>query len=315
MAILSTKSKTLCVVDASTYVGLWIVKGLLLRGYEVHAAIFQSREESERVRRLLEMKTTNEGLRIFAADGLDYRSIADALRGCSGLFCVFDQTTQNESAYDERMVEIEVRGAHNVLEACAQTETIEKVVFSSSVCAMIWRGDRISGADDNILDERYWSDENYCSNTKLWYALAKTLSEKTAWALAMDRGLNMVTINAALIEGPGFHQNSASTLSYLKGAAQMYEDGVLASVDVRFLVDVHICAMEDPAAFGRYICFNHIINTSERAVNLARSLRPMVTLPDSWEDSRVYRQRLSNKKLEKLMMGVDCKTMQSGSQV
>lgn len=315
MAVLSTKSKTVCVVDASTYVGLWIVKGLLLRGYDVHAATFQRREESEGVRRLIEMKTTNEGLRIFAADVLDYHSIAEALKGCSGLFCAFDQSTQNGSTYDERMVEIEVRGAHNVLEACAQTETIEKVVFSSSVCAMIWRGDRISGADDNVLDERSWSDENYCRNTKLWYALAKTLSEKTAWALAMDRGLNMVSINAALIEGPGFHQNSASTLSYLKGAAQMYEDGVLASVDVRFLADIHICLMEYPAAYGRYICFNHIINTSELAVDLARSLRPTVTLSDSWEDSRAYRQRLSNKKLEKLMMGVDCKTMQSGSQV
>lgn len=315
MTVLSIKSKTVCVVDASTYVGLWIVKGLLLRGYDVHAATFQRGEESERVRRLIEMEKTNEGLRIFAADVLDYHSITEALRGCSGLFYAFDQSTQNGSAYDERMVETEVRGAHNVLEACAQTETIEKVVFTSSVCAMIWREDRISAAHDNIIDERSWSDENYCSNIKLWYALAKTLSEKTAWALAMDRGLNMVTINAALVEGPGFHQNSGSTLSYLKGAAQMYEDGVLASVDVRFLVDVHICAMEDPAAFGRYICFNHIINTSEHAVNLTRSLRPMVTLPDRWEDSRANRQRLSNKKLEKLMRGVECHTMQSESQV
>lgn len=314
MTVLSTKSKTLCVVDASTYVGLWIVRGLLLRGYDVHAATFQRGEESERVRRLMEMGRTNKGLRIFAADLLDYHSITEALRGCSGLFYAFDQPDQNGSAYDDRMVEIEVRGAHNVLEACAQTVTIEKVVFTSSVSAMIWREDRISATDDNIIDERSWSDANYCSKIKLWYALAKTLSEKTAWALAMDRGLNMVTINAALIEGPGFfHQNSGSTLSYLKGAAQMYEDGVLASVDVRFLADVHICVMEDPAAFGRYICFNHIINTAEHAVNLARSIRPMVTLPDSWEDSRAYRPRLSNKKLEKLMMGVECKTMQSES--
>ena len=37
----------------------------------------------------------------------------------------------------EGMVEIEVRGAHNVLEACAQAETTEKVVFTSPVCAMI----------------------------------------------------------------------------------------------------------------------------------------------------------------------------------
>lgn len=28
-----------CVLDASTYVGFWILKGLLSRGYTVHAAI------------------------------------------------------------------------------------------------------------------------------------------------------------------------------------------------------------------------------------------------------------------------------------
>ena len=28
-----------CVLDASSYVGFWILKGLLSRGYEVHAAI------------------------------------------------------------------------------------------------------------------------------------------------------------------------------------------------------------------------------------------------------------------------------------
>jgi len=29
----------ICVLDASNYVGFWILKGLLSRGYEVHAAI------------------------------------------------------------------------------------------------------------------------------------------------------------------------------------------------------------------------------------------------------------------------------------
>lgn len=53
---------------------------------------------------------------------------------------------------------------------------------------------------------------------QLWYALAKTLSEHAAWALAMDRKLNMVSINAGLVLGPGVsQQNPLSTMSYLKG--------------------------------------------------------------------------------------------------
>ena len=56
------------------------------------------------------------------------------------------------------------------------------------------------------------------SKLKLWYALAKTLSEQAAWALAMDRMVNMVSINAGLVLGPGVtQQNSRSTMSYLQG--------------------------------------------------------------------------------------------------
>lgn len=63
------------------------------------------------------------------------------------------------------MLEVEVRAAHNVLEACAQTETIDKVVFTSSVTAVVWRDDRKSIESD--LDERHWSDVNFCRKFKV----------------------------------------------------------------------------------------------------------------------------------------------------
>ena len=34
--------KAVCVLDASTYVGFWVVKKLLLKGYMVHAALQNS---------------------------------------------------------------------------------------------------------------------------------------------------------------------------------------------------------------------------------------------------------------------------------
>jgi nucleoside-diphosphate-sugar epimerase len=63
------------------------------------------------------------------------------------------------------MTEVEVRAAHNVLEACAQTETIDKVVFTSSATAVIWRDDRKSITAD--FDERHWSDINFCRKFKV----------------------------------------------------------------------------------------------------------------------------------------------------
>ena len=54
----------------------------------------------------------------------------------------------------------------------------------------------------------------------------------------------------------------------------MYEDGVMASVDLRFYVDAHICVFEDVSSYGRYLCFNHVINCNEDAMKLARMLLP-----------------------------------------
>lgn len=61
-------------------------------------------------------------------------------------------------------------------------------------------------------------NNNFDIIKQLWYALAKTQSEQAAWALAMDRMLDMVSINAGLVLGPSVaQQNPRSTISYLKG--------------------------------------------------------------------------------------------------
>lgn len=63
------------------------------------------------------------------------------------------------------MAEVEVRAAHNALEACARTDTIDKVVFTSSATAVIWSDDRNTMSSD--IDERHWSDINLCRKFKV----------------------------------------------------------------------------------------------------------------------------------------------------
>ncbi|XP_026396552.1 uncharacterized protein LOC113291208 [Papaver somniferum] len=99
----------------------------------------------------------NKKLKIFETDPFDYESIINTLKDCSALFYTFE-TPQEQPIFDEFMDEIEVRAAHNVLEACAQTDTMEKVIFTSSVTAVIWGEDHKSTTADKELSERNWSD-------------------------------------------------------------------------------------------------------------------------------------------------------------
>ncbi|XWS42857.1 hypothetical protein CRYUN_Cryun16bG0050600 [Craigia yunnanensis] len=286
-------SRTVCVMDASGHLGSALVHLLLQRGYTVHAAVQQNGEFQS----IEGLPCSNEKLRIFRADPFDYHSITNALKGCCGLFYCFEPPSDH-STYDEFVAEVEVRAAHNVLEACAQTDTMEKVIFTSSVTAVIWNEGRNTASFD--LDERNWSDINFCKKFKLWHALSKTLAEKSAWALAMDRGINMVTINGGLLMTPDL----TITNPYLKGAAEMYEDGVFVTVDLRFIVDAHICVFEDISSYGRYLCFNHAINCSHDADKLAQMILPSSdsSPPKSSEETRIYQQRISNKKLNNMMM-------------
>ncbi|KAL3497815.1 hypothetical protein ACH5RR_040547 [Cinchona calisaya] len=297
-------SQTVCVMDASGRLGSTLVERLLKRGYTVHAAV---QTQGDLVS-FNEVASDNKNLKIFHSDPFDYHSVIDALKGCSGLFYSFEPP-QDHSTYDENMVEVEVRAAHNVLEACARTNTIEKVVFTSSATAMVWRDHSLSESSTE-LDERHWSDINFCRKFKLWHALSKTLSEKTAWALAMDRGMNMVCINAGLMMLPDL----LITNPYLKGAAEMYENGLFATVDLDFLVDAHVCVYEDISTYGRYLCFNHVITRTDDALKLAKFLTPSSSQTPSYGEDKVkermIEQRISNKKLNKVMVDFE-----SGSQL
>ncbi|KAK9271597.1 hypothetical protein L1049_001959 [Liquidambar formosana] len=292
-------SKTVCVMDASGHLGSTLVQRLLQKGYTVHAAS----QNHDELQSLEGVCSDTKKLRVFHSDPLDYHSITDALKGCCGLFYSFDPPSDHRT-YDEFMADVEVRAAHNILEACAQTETIRKVVFTSSITAVIWRDGR-NPMPSVDLDERNWSDVNFCRKFKLWHALAKTLAEKTAWALAMDRGVNMVSINGGLLMSPDLTIKNP----YLKGAAEMYEDGVFVTLDLRFAVDAYMCVFEDISSYGRYICFNHSINYNEDALKLAQMLvPPSASSPpheSCFEDTRVYQQRICNQKLNKLMVGFD----------
>uniref|UniRef100_A0A2P2J492 Cinnamoyl-CoA reductase 1-like n=1 Tax=Rhizophora mucronata TaxID=61149 RepID=A0A2P2J492_RHIMU len=88
----------------------------------------------------------------------------------------------------------------------------------------------------------------------------------------------------------------------------MYEDGVFVAVDVDFLVDAHICIFEDISAYGRYLCFNHVVNRPEDAIKLARALVPEPSLSHSFDqDTRMMQQKINNKKLSKLMIDFESK--------
>lgn len=61
-------------------------------------------------------------------------------------------------------MDLEVRGAINVVEASARTDGLQKIVFNSSLTAAVWRENICS---EEEVDERSWSDQAYCRKLKV----------------------------------------------------------------------------------------------------------------------------------------------------
>lgn len=301
------EEKLVCVTSGVSFLGLAIVNRLLIRGYSVRIVV-TNEEDMEKLREMElsgEMIGANNRVIAVMADLTDVHNLSQAFDGCRGVFhtAAFVDPA-GLSGYSKSMVDVEVKTSENVMEACSGTSSVRNCVLTSSLLACIWRDNSQSDVS-SIVDHNSWSDESICVDKKLWYALGKLRAEKAARRKAEQRGLKLVTICPGLITGPEFcHRNPTATIAYLKGAQEMYAYGLLATVDVNRLAEAHVCAFEEmgKTAFGRYVCFDRVIQSEDEAEELAREMGMQTNMiSGNSSGSSSFRFELSNVKLSRLM--------------
>ncbi|XP_059452080.1 cinnamoyl-CoA reductase-like SNL6 [Corylus avellana] len=295
-----------CVTSGVSYLGLAIVKELLVRRYSVRI-IAENQEDIDRLREMEtsgEMRSTDDNISVVMAKLSEIESLSEAFQGCLGVFhtCAFIDPS-GVSGYTKYMAEIEMKVSENVMKACARTPSVTKCVLTSSLLACIWR-DNTQYDLSSVVNHDSWSDESLCTNKKLWYSLGKLRAEKVAWRVAEESGLKLATICAALTTGPEFYRrNPTPTIAYLKGAQEMYANGLLATVDVNRLAGAHVRVFEamDKNARRRYLCFDNFVGRDE-AEKLARELEmPINRICGDVSGDIPARFQLSNEKLSGLM--------------
>ena len=61
---------------------------------------------------------------------------------------------------------------------------------------------------------------------QLWYVLSKTLAEDAAWKFTKEKGIDMVTINPAMVIGPllqpPLNTSAAAILNLINGMCSLY---------------------------------------------------------------------------------------------
>ncbi|GLJ18225.1 hypothetical protein SUGI_0322380 [Cryptomeria japonica] len=288
--------ESVCVTGAGGFIASWLVKMLLSRGYTVKGTV--RNPDDGKYGHLKELEGAEERLELVKADLLDYDSLIRAIRGCKGVFHTACPITEDPAL----VVEAAVKGTVNVLKVCNK-EGVKRVILTSSIGAIYLDPNRNPQA---IVDEDFWSDLDYCIQTKNWYCYAKTVAEKAACMYAEEVGMDLIKINPTIVLGPllqsTLNASNGHILKYLTGSAKTYINATQVYVDVRDVARAHILLYETPSASGRYLCAERSLHRGE-LVDMLAQMFPQYPLPTKCSDEvnpRKVGYKFSNQKLKEL---------------
>jgi dihydroflavonol-4-reductase len=249
---------TVLVTGASGYVAGRLIEKLLLNGHTVHAAV-RNPTDRNAVGHLLSLEGSAMGkLRLFSADLLHQGSYDEAMQGCEVVFHTASPFFNKVKNPQRDLVDPAVNGTINVLSSVNRTESVKRVVLTSSVAAIIGDAADCRTYPGGIATEEQWNLTSSLSHQP--YSYSKTLAERKAWDMAKAQNRwDMVVINPSFVIGPGLkaHSNSESYNIIRQMANGMLRFGApdfsIGVVDVRDLAEAHYKAGFLQQANGRNI--------------------------------------------------------------
>ncbi len=266
-------SKPVLVTGATGYVAGWVVKRLLEAGATVHAPV-RDPDNAAKVGHLIELANASAGeIKLFKADLLTDGSYDDAMRGCGVVFHTASPFTVNVKDAQKELIDPAKLGTRNVLEAANRTETVTRVVLTSSCAAIYTDAKDTHDGPNGRIDESVWNTS--ASLHYQPYSYSKTVAEQEAWTIAKAQARwKLVVVNPSLVLGPAV--NGAPTSESfnimrqlgdgsMKSGAPRYSFG---AVDVRDLAQAHLAAAFVPDAEGRHIVSAHSTDLLELGLTL-----------------------------------------------
>ncbi len=255
-------TKPVLVTGATGYVAGRLVEKLLAEGATIHAPV-RSPDNKEKTKYLDELADKSSGsIKYFKADLLDEGSYDEAMKGCELVFHTASPFSLNVEDPQKDLVDPALKGTRNVLEAANRSESVKRVVLTSS-CAAIY-GDAKDTLDmpNQTLTEEIWNTTSSLDHQP--YSYSKTVAEKEAWKIANAQDQwKLVTINPSFVVGPGINPHATSeSFEIMKQVGRGdFKMGApefnIGCVDVRDLANAHFLAGTKPDAEGRHIISAH----------------------------------------------------------
>lgn len=256
------KSKPVLVTGATGYVAGRLVEKLLSEGHTVHAAV-RDPQNKEKTKFLDDLAAQLPGeIKYFKADLLEDGSYDEAMKGCEIVFHTASPFIRNVEDPKRDLVDPAKKGTRNVLESANRTESVKRVVVTSSCAAIYGDAKDLESVPNNTLTEELWNTSSSLEHQP--YSYSKVEAEKEAWNIANEQDRwRLVMINPSFVLGPGINPYATSESFEImkqigKGDFKMgAPEFNIGCIDVRDLAVAHYRAGTYPDAKGRHIISGH----------------------------------------------------------
>lgn len=264
------------VTGISGFLGGHVALALLDAGYAVRGSLRDS-GKAPAVRAALKAASASGNVERLELIGLDLRlddGWAKAAEGCRYVQHVASPLVLRMPKDRQELIGPAVEGTRRALRA-GLAAGVERIVLTSSVAAIVYghpatRTAPFTGAD--------WSNTEGEGVTA--YTESKTRAELEAWSIMEGAGRrgDLAVVNPSVILGPLLYPDPRTSgmmvLRLLDGSTPAAPKMHLGVVDVRDVAELHLKAMETPAAGGqRYIASAGALSFME-AANALRAAFP-----------------------------------------